>query len=212
MKKSDLINIVNDAKNGDRKAFEKKFYQTMLKYFPDIQKNEFLIAVDKAYKGYNSYLDSIRKKAADYIDTAHKDDIPIIVLCGRPYHLDPEINHGIDQLICDCGAVVISEDSICHLADKIKVNVLNQWTYHARLYSAASYVVDHPEMNLVQMVSFGCGVDAITTDEVRSILESHGKIYTQIKIDEVSNLGAVKIRLRSLFSALDMQKSVKEDK
>ena len=196
----------------DRKAFEKKFYQTMLKYFPDIQKNEFLSAVDKAYKGYNSYLDSIRKKAADYIDTAHKDNIPIIVLCGRPYHLDPEINHGIDQLICDCGAVVISEDSICHLADKIKVNVLNQWTYHARLYSAASYVVDHPEMNLVQMVSFGCGVDAITTDEVRSILESHGKIYTQIKIDEVSNLGAVKIRLRSLFSALDMQKSVKEDK
>ena len=138
--------------------------------------------------------------------------MPIIVLCGRPYHLDQEVSHGIDELICECGAVVISEDSISHLVDKFKVNVLNQWTYHARLYSAAAYVTDHPNMNLVQMVSFGCGVDAITTDEVRSILESHGKIYTQIKIDEVTNLGAVKIRLRSLFAYLEANKLAKEKK
>ncbi len=195
----------------DRKAFEKKFYKTMLSYFPDIKKGEFLEAVDKAYTGYNEYLEKIRKKGEEIRIEAEKEHIPIIVLCGRPYHLDQEISHGIDELVCDCGAAVISEDSICHLVDKFKVNVLNQWTYHARLYSAAAYITDKPNMNLVQMVSFGCGVDAITTDEVRSILESHGKIYTQIKIDEVTNLGAVRIRLRSLFSALEMQKKSQKE-
>ena len=194
----------------DRKAFEKKFFKTITNYFPDIKKDEFLKAVDEAYRGYNEYLNLVRKKGEEYRLAAEKENMPIIVLCGRPYHLDAEVSHGIDELICECGAAVISEDSISHLVDKFKVNVLNQWTYHARLYSAAAYVTDHPNMNLVQMVSFGCGVDAITTDEVRSILESHGKIYTQIKIDEVTNLGAVRIRLRSLFSALEMQKKNKK--
>ena len=101
------------------------------------------------------------------------------------------------------GAAVISEDVISAKETKFPVGVLNQWTYHARLYAAAEYIGNQKDMNLVQLVSFGCGVDAITTDEVRSILESHGKIYTQIKIDEITNLGAVKIRLRSLFAALE---------
>ena len=117
--------------------------------------------------------------------------------------LDPEINHGIDKLITSLGAAVISEDVLSNRVKRFRTHVLNQWTYHARLYAAAKYIGDQPDMNLVQLVSFGCGVDAITTDEVRSILEENGKIYTQIKIDEITNLGAVKIRLRSLFAALE---------
>ena len=100
---------------------------------------------------------------------------------------------------------VITEESVSHLVDKMQVNVLNQWTYHARLYAAAKYCTTQPDMNLIQLVSFGCGLDAITTDECKSILENNNKIYTQIKIDEITNLGAVKIRLRSLFAALDQQ-------
>ena len=128
------------------------------------------------------------------------------MLAGRPYHLDPQINHGIDKLIASMGATVISEESISHLTSKFRVRVLNQWTYHSRLYSAAKYCCHEDDMNLVQLVSFGCGLDAITTDECKLILESHGKIYTQIKIDEITNLGAVRIRLRSLFSVLDSSK------
>ena len=123
-------------------------------------------------------------------------------MVGRPYHIDPEINHSIDKIISSFGAAVISEDAISGKVSKFSTSVLNQWTYHSRLYSAAKYISDKKNMNLVQLVSFGCGVDAITTDEVREILEKAGKIYTQIKIDEISNQGAVKIRLRSLFAAI----------
>ena len=126
-----------------------------------------------------------------------------MVLAGRPYHIDGEICHGIDQLAATLGFCVVSEDSVCHLTEPVPVRVLNQWTYHARLYRAAHYAVEHADTELVQLVSFGCGVDAITTDEVRDILERGGKIYTQLKIDEITNLGAVKIRLRSLLGALE---------
>ena len=127
----------------------------------------------------------------------------MIVLSGRPYHLDNEINHGIDRFIADTGAVVLSDDSLLRHYEKFPTRVLNQWTYHARIYGAAKFVADanDPNLNLIQLVSFGCGVDAITTDETRSILEAGDKIYTQIKIDEITNLGAVKIRIRSLFAA-----------
>ena len=126
-----------------------------------------------------------------------------MILAGRPYHIDPEICHGIDKLANQLGFVVVSEDSVCHLAQRPSVRVLNQWTYHARLYAAARYAADHDDVQLVQLVSFGCGIDAITTDEVRAILESRGGLYTQIKIDEITNLGAVTIRLRSLIGALE---------
>ena len=112
----------------------------------------------------------------------------------------------IDRLVRSLGAAVISEEALSHLVDRVEVDVLNQWTYHARLYAAARYLKDQPDMHLVQLVSFGCGLDAITADEVRSLLESEGRLYTQLKIDEIANLGAVKIRLRSLFSALEQQK------
>ena len=144
-----------------------------------------------------------QKEATEIIAKARSEGRQIIVLAGRPYHVDPEINHGIDKLICSHGAAVITEDSISHLVEKFPTSILNQWTYHSRLYAAAKYIADQPDMNLVQLVSFGCGVDAITTDETREILQEEGKLYTQIKIDEIANLGAVNIRLRSLFAALE---------
>ena len=122
------------------------------------------------------------------------------------YHVDPEVNHGIDTLITRYGAAVITEDSISNRVEKFPTTVLNQWTYHSRLYAAAKYCTTQPDMDLVQLVSFGCGVDAITTDETREILQAGGKLYTQLKIDEITNLGAVNIRLRSLFAALDEKK------
>ena len=127
----------------------------------------------------------------------------VLILAGRPYHIDPEIGHGIETLAESLGFVVVTEDSVCHLTDMPEVNVLNQWTYHSRLYRAAKFATEHKNVQLVQLVSFGCGVDAITTDEVRRIMEEGGKIYTQIKIDEITNMGAVKIRLRSLIGALE---------
>lgn len=144
---------------------------------------------------------------ADYIiKKAREEGKQIIVLAGRPYHLDNEINHGINKLLTSLNLAVLSEDAVFDRAEKVKVNVLNQWTYHARLYRAAQYCCENPDINLVQLVSFGCGIDAITTDEVRSIMEKNGKLYTQIKIDEINNLGVVKIRLRSMLAAIEESK------
>ena len=126
-----------------------------------------------------------------------------MILAGRPYHIDPEIGHGIDRLANSLGFAVVTEDSVAHLAPVQKVRVLDQWTFHARLYRAAAFAAANPDVELVQLVSFGCGIDAITTDEVRSLLEKAGKHYTQLKIDEITNLGAVRIRLRSLLGALE---------
>ena len=164
---------------------------------------EIKAAVKAAYTAYENYLNWIRNKGEEMIAFARNSGRRIIVLSGRPYHTDPEINHGIDGLIASFGLVVVTEDALAYREPKQAVNVLNQWTYHSRLYSAAEYVTTQPDMQLVQLVSFGCGIDAITTDEVRSILESHGKLYTQLKIDEINNLGAVKIRIRSLLAAID---------
>jgi predicted nucleotide-binding protein (sugar kinase/HSP70/actin superfamily) len=143
------------------------------------------------------------------IEEARENGNQIIVLAGRPYHADPEINHGIDSLISSFGLVVVSEDAVAYRQPRRPVNVLNQWTYHSRLYSAADYVTTQPDMQLVQLVSFGCGIDAITTDEVRTILEEGNKLYTQLKIDEINNLGAVRIRIRSLLAAIEARGEVK---
>ena len=195
----------------DKKMFVVKINAIMNKYFKDkkISKKEIENATEKAYDAYNNYLSSIRSTADAYIKEARENNKEIIVLAGRPYHQDPQVNHGIDKLIAGMGAYVVSEESISHLTKKFKVGVLNQWTYHSRLYSAAKYCTHEDDMNLVQLVSFGCGVDAVTTDECKAILESKGKIYTQIKIDEITNLGAVKIRLRSLFEALKQERKNK---
>ena len=199
----DFIGIHN------KELFLKKIPLILNKYFTGITKKELKLAAEAAYNEYASHLAYLREKGEEIITTARLNHKRIIVLAGRPYHLDPEINHGIDKLISTFDVGIVTEESISYLTPKSKVNVLNQWTYHARLYDAAKYVAKSKDLELVQLVSFGCGLDAITTDEVKSILEEKDKIYTQLKIDEITNLGAIKIRLRSLFSALDEQQGDK---
>ncbi len=198
------INFISDYFGLHRpKDFVPRIHAVLCENFGNIPLKEVSEAADAAFKEYHGYMDALRNKGMEYFEQAKKENLPVIILCGRPYHLDEEINHSIDKLICECGAAVITEDSVSHLVEKFPTDVLDQWTYHSRLYAAAKYVSELKtnDVNIVQLVSFGCGVDAITTDEMRSILESKGKIYTQIKIDEISNPGAVKIRLRSLFAA-----------
>lgn len=203
VKKIEKITFIKDYVGLHRKNdFPKKMYDILCKYFDNISLKDVKLATMSAYKEYYSYIDAIKIRGDEIIKAAQDECREIIVLAGRPYHVDPEINHSIDKIISSFGAAVISEDVVSGKVDKFSTTVLNQWTYHSRLYSAAKYISDKKNMNLVQLVSFGCGVDAITTDEVRDILEKAGKIYTQIKIDEITNQGAVKIRLRSLFAAI----------
>lgn len=170
--------------------------------FTDIKRAEVRRAVDEGFRMYHEYMKKVSDAGEAALRYADEHGKQVMILAGRPYHADPEIGHGIDKLAVSLGFVVVSEDSVYHLAKTPDVHVLNQWTYHSRLYRAAAFAADHENVQLVQLVSFGCGVDAITTDEVKRILELHGKYYTQIKIDEIANLGAVKIRLRSLAAVL----------
>ncbi len=185
------------------KDFVAKAAALLERHFPGISKREVQTAADAAYAEYARHMEQIRREGARILEKARAEGKRIIVLAGRPYHVDPEVNHGIDQLILQLGAAVITEDSVSDRVKKFPTTVLNQWTYHSRLYAAAKYCCTQADMDLVQLVSFGCGVDAITTDETREILQEGGKLYTQLKIDEITNLGAVKIRLRSLLAALE---------
>ncbi len=206
MKMKNGVKFINDYVGVHRrKDFPKKLTEILSKYFSGISLKEVKAASDTAFEARDNYMLMVRKKGNDIISKARSQGKKIIVLAGRPYHVDPEINHGIDTLLETLGMAVISEDVLSGEMSRFHVNVLNQWTYHARLYAAAKYILDKPDMELVQLVSFGCGLDAITTDEVRSILEGGEKIYTQIKIDEITNLGTVKVRLRSLIAALKQQ-------
>ena len=172
-----------------------------------VPKRETAAAVKAAYAAYDAYKDDLRATARQYIAQARQEGRPILVVAGRPYHMDPEINHGINDLITSYGFVLVTEDSVAYLEDKAPRHVLNQWTYHARMYNAARYACTQPDMEVIQLVSFGCGIDAITGDEMRAILESGGKLYTQLKIDDISNLGAVRIRIRSLMAAIEARKT-----
>ena len=183
---------------------EKSFNKAMRLHFSKVGIDFSLKALHKAFiagnQAYEKMMNKLHQQHEVAMSYAEINDCDIVLLCGRPYHLDPLINHQIDQLLNQLGFVVLSEESVPHL-DRQKVNVLNQWTYHARLYQAAKYCSQYPNMELVQLVSFGCGIDSITSDEVRDILASNNKFYTQIKIDEIDNLGAARIRLRSLKEA-----------
>jgi len=183
--------------------FVKKIHAILNREFPGISRGEVQKAADAAYAEYQRHMAQIREEGRRVIQQARTEGRRIIVLAGRPYHVDPEVNHGIDTLITRFGAAVVTEDAISDQVEKFPTTVLNQWTYHARLYAAAKYCCEHRDCDLVHLVSFGCGVDAITSDETREILHNGGKLYTQLKIDEITNLGAVRIRLRSLFAALD---------
>lgn len=191
---------------NSKHELSKELYTYLNMYFDSISKSEIKKAVNNAFNALKKHNTSIFEQGQKALQYARENGKRIMVLAGRPYHIDPEICHNIDKLASSLGFVVLSEDCVSPLSKMPRVNVLNQWTYHSRLYAAAQYVAEHDDVELVQLVSFGCGVDAITTDEVRAILERNNKLYTQIKIDEITNLGAVKIRLRSLIGALDERK------
>ena len=160
-------------------------------------------ACSAAWKELEKAREDMRKKGEETIAYLKASGRKGIVLAGRPYHVDPEIHHGIPELINTYGAAVLTEDAISHLGEVDRPTiVIDQWMYHSRLYAAASYVRTQPNLELIQLNSFGCGLDAVTTDQVNDILTKSGKIYTVLKIDEVNNLGAARIRIRSLLSAI----------
>ncbi|WP_340012697.1 acyl-CoA dehydratase activase-related protein [Paenibacillus sp. FSL H7-0690] len=175
----------------------------LVKTFTSIPREEIASAVQAGLTEADNAKGDVRTKGEETLvylaDTGTKG----ILLCGHPYHADPEINHGIADMITGMGLVVLTEDSVCHLDhSEGDVAVVNQWTYHARMYRAARLAAVRSDLELVQLTSFGCGIDAITCDAVQDIMERHNKVYTLIKIDEISNLGAARIRLRSLLAAM----------
>lgn len=169
-----------------------------------IPKHELASALNKAYAELDRYKNDVRTKGEETLNYIRENKIKGIVLAGRPYHIDPEINHGIPEMIGSYGFAILSEDSICHLGKVERpLRVVDQWVYHSREYSAASYVAQQTNLDLIQLNSFGCGLDAVTTDQIKEILETYGKIYTVLKIDEINNLGAARIRLRSLIASIN---------
>lgn len=187
---------------NSEKELARELTLTLGKHFDGIVRSKVAKAVRAGVFAYREHMRRIYEEGDRAVRFARDHGKRLMILAGRPYHIDPEISHGINKLATSLGFVVVSEDSITEDVEPPVLGVLNQWTYHSRLYAAAEYAVHHDDTQLVQLVSFGCGVDAVTTDEVRAILERGGKLYTQIKIDEITNLGAVKIRLRSLIGAL----------
>ncbi|MCT8978133.1 2-hydroxyacyl-CoA dehydratase [Clostridium sp. CX1] len=170
----------------------------------NIPKSEIAEAVRKAYEEDRAVKEDIRQKGKEVLEYLNETGKRGIVLAGRPYHIDPEINHGIPDIISSYGMAVLTEDSVAHFGEiERPLRVVDQWVYHSRLYAAASFVATQENLDIIQLNSFGCGLDAVTTDQVQEILNSYEKIFTVLKIDEGSNLGAVKIRIRSLKAALE---------
>ena len=169
-----------------------------------IPREQIMQAVTKARKEQVRFKNDIRKQGEYALKYARQHEKKAIVLSGRPYHLDPEINHGIDRLINSFDMVVLTEDSVAHMAELPRpLRVLDQWVYHSRLYKAAAFAGTCDDVELIQLNSFGCGLDAVTTDQVEEICRNNNKLYTVLKIDEGSNLGAAKIRIRSLKAAME---------
>lgn len=169
-----------------------------------IRKDEIIRAVASARKEHHRFKNDMKKQGEYAIKYARDHNKKIIVLAGRPYHLDPEINHGIDKMINSFDLVVVTEDSVASMVELARpMRVLDQWMYHSRLYKAATFAGKHDDIELIQLNSFGCGLDAVTTDQVEEICNKNNKLYTVLKIDEVSNLGAAKIRVRSLKAAME---------
>ncbi|WP_300409006.1 2-hydroxyacyl-CoA dehydratase [Lagierella sp.] len=201
-----FLSLQNKKKLGDRLYEELKS--------EGLKRSEVTNALDRAWEEFHAFREDVRMEGQKSLSYIREKGLKAIVLAGRPYHIDPGINHGIPELITSLGWAVLSEDSVLTYEDDIegRLRVLDQWVYHSRLYRAANVVSESPDLQLVQLNSFGCGIDAVTTDQVAEILQSKGKIYTLIKIDEVSNLGAIKIRLRSLTQALkDRKPSLKNE-
>ena len=193
---------------GNRDYLPAHLSKTFKEYGYDIPVEEMKAALDKAWEEDAAVKAEIRAKGVETIEWMREHGVRGIVLAGRPYHLDPEINHGIPEVIVGLGMAVLTEDSIMDARLERPLRVLDQWSYHSRLYEAAARVGDEPDLEMVQLNSFGCGVDAITADQVQEILEGRGDVHTVLKIDEVSNLGAAKIRLRSLDAAITERASL----
>ena len=188
---------------SNKRRFTKKFtaFIEETQKLGGVSRKNIKSAIDKAYESQALYSEVIRTEGERAIKFAEENNLKLIVLCGRPYHIDPEINHGIDKMLNSFGCVVITEDVASVIINsKPRTKVLNQWTYHARLYNAAEFVASRDNTELVQLISFGCGIDAIASDEVQEILEAGSKLCTQIKIDEINNLGAARIRIRSMLT------------
>lgn len=182
---------------------EETISKRLVEEFPEIPSREVLEAAHEAWLEMDRCRKDIMRKGEETLDYLEKTGRRGIVLAGRPYHIDPEIHHGIPDLINSYGIAVLTEDSVSHLAPiERPLRVNDQWMYHTRLYAAANFVKEKENLDLIQLNSFGCGLDAVTTDQVNEILSNSGKIYTCLKIDEVNNLGAARIRVRSLLAAI----------
>ncbi|MBP5152241.1 MAG: 2-hydroxyacyl-CoA dehydratase, partial [Lachnospiraceae bacterium] len=192
---------------------EKTICASLIDEFSEIDKKEIKAAAHKAFTELNNARLDIQKKGEEVLKELDETGRKGIVLAGRPYHIDPEINHGIPELINSYGIAVLTEDSVSHLVKPERpLIVSDQWMYHSRLYAAASFVATKENLELIQLNSFGCGVDAVTTDQVNDILTAKDKIYTCLKIDEVNNLGAARIRIRSLLSAVRVREMRKHQR
>ncbi len=201
LKDEDILFMNPFLSFDDKEGLKNRLVEELAKL--NISRDEIVKAVDKAWEERLKVKEDIRKKGEETLEYIEREGIKGIVLAGRPYHLDKAINHNIPGLINSLGMAVLTEDSIAHLGQVERpLRVLDQWVYHGRLYRAASFVAQRKDLELVQLNSFGCGLDAVTTDQVEEILNRYGKIYTLLKIDEISNLGAAKIRIRSLMAAL----------
>ncbi|WP_195999311.1 2-hydroxyacyl-CoA dehydratase [Clostridium sp. 1001271B_151109_B4] len=209
-----IKNNIDELKDKDIKYLspflslhnKEKLYKRLYEIFEEfnVTKKEVINAVDAAFKERESVVNDIRKKGEETLKYIEDNNMKGIVLSGRPYHVDPEINHGLTDIITSFNMAVFTEDSVAHLGDLNRpIRVVDQWMYHTRLYRAAAFVKERKDLELIQLTSFGCGLDAVTSDQVSEILASKGKMYTLIKIDEGSNLGAVKIRIRSLKAAME---------
>ncbi len=210
--KTKNIKFINPFLPFDKKNLVEKVLE--LEEFKEYNftKQELLESAEKAEIEYQKFKKDIRDKGTETVRYIEENNLRGIVLAGRPYHIDPEINHGIDTLITSLGLCVLTEDSISDKAEaKRPIRVVDQWVFHARLYAAADFVGKHDNLELVQLNSFGCGVDAVTTDQVEEILSSYDKMYTLIKIDEVNNLGAVRIRIRSLLASMNKRIAKKDE-
>ena len=187
---------------ADHESVVKSLIKAFSEY-EDITAEDIQNAVEHGYQSLADFKQDLQDKADELLSTLALKGEKAIVLSGRPYHLDPEINHGIANIITQEGFHVLTEDMIAGLEEVSGLRVVNQWVYHSRLYAAAKVVSKNPNLELVQLNSFGCGLDAVTTDQVEEIMRGHNKLYTVLKIDEGSNLGAIRIRLRSLKAAVE---------
>jgi predicted CoA-substrate-specific enzyme activase len=208
--KADDIQFLNPFLPFEKKNLVKKVLELDEFKQYNFTKSELMEAAQKAEEEYQKCKQDIKDKGLETVKYIEENNLKGIVLAGRPYHIDPEINHGIDTLITSLGLCVLTEDSVADKTEaKRPLRVVDQWVYHARLYAAADFVGKHDNLELIQLNSFGCGVDAVTTDQVEEILSSFNKMYTLIKIDEVNNLGAVRIRIRSLLASMKKREAEK---